>query len=396
MTQVLVVEDDANVTSVLRSVLHENHLNWDVRFVSNGEDALELMEHRSFDVIVTQAQLHGITGAELLSIVRFQAPMATRILMADVNAADALAAGAVQAHRVLLNPVNPRVLAEVIDRTHMLQQNLQDPELQAMISGIDFLPRPTEAVRTLNELISRPGVSALQVARTIERDPSMTAKLLSVINSAYYGLSHQVVEVSEAVAYLGLDVVRNLCISNELMRSLEGESTYTQSAVTAINEHSLTVAHVARELLSDRRAASNAYIAALLCDVGLLVLANDQPEKLLALQVHLMRSNLPITEVEMEVFGVHHAHLGAAILELWGLPENIIEAVSSHHDAHLLPGSCLDIAHAVHIAECLVSSRQEDDEEMEYNHGEVLEGDYLERLGAGEAITRLGMGADLT
>lgn len=396
MTHVLFVEDDADTTSLLRSTLIEKHPDWDVRFVRSGEDALELMEHRTFDVVVTQAVLHGITGAELLSIVRYQSPTTTRMVMADLAQSSALSAGASVAHRVLLNPVNVHTIAEVIQRTSGLQTTLQDPELQAMISSIDILPRPSEVVRSLNELLDLPGVSALQAARTIERDPAMTAKLLSVINSAYYGLSHHVTEVSEAVAYLGLDVVRNLCVSNELMRSLEGNSPLTQSAVQLLTEHAVAVAHVARELLPDRHSASNAYAAALLCDVGLLVFAANAPEKLLELQVQVMRSNLPLTEVEMEVFGVHHAHVSAALLELWGLPEPIVEAVASHHDAHMLPGETMNLAHAVYIAERIVTARHQVLEDVEWNHEDLLEDDYLARIGASDLVTRMGMASELS
>ena len=395
MVQALLVGSESFDVNQLRDALRARSLDWDIREVASGEEALDMMEMRDYDVVACEAGLPGIGGAELLSIVRFQTPSMTRVLLAEMGDAEALARGAVEAHRTVLAPIETESLIDVLHRTHGLAQILGDPCLQDMLSGIGNLPRPSAIVLALNELMDSPNASAMLVARTIEQDPIISAKLLSVVNSAFYGLAHQITRVTEAVAYLGMDVVRNLCVATELMNVLQTPSPVTQRIVDSLSEHSHAVACVARELLPDRRSASNAYVAALLADIGLFVHALHQPDKLLELQVQIMRSNLSVTEVEMEIFGMHHAHLGAALLRMWGLPEPIVEAVARHHDANLLGGSTMDLTHSVFIAEHVVSQRHQTIDEIGWSHDYELEADYLDRFDqVDELLSRLGMLVD--
>lgn len=395
MVQALIVGGNSFDFVQLRETMFKMSMDWDVRQASSGEEALELLEIRDYDMIATEASLPGISGAELLSIVRFQTPSITRLLMAEMGDAQAFARGAVEAHRTVLCPMETETLVDVMTRTYGLTQILGDPDLQEMLGSVSNLPRPSSIVQSLNELMESPNASAMLVARTVEQDPVISAKLLSIVNSAFYGLGHQITKVTEAVAYLGMDVVRNLCVASEMMNMLQSTSPVTQRVVDSLSEHSHAVACVARELLPDRRSASNAYVAALLADIGLFVHALHQPDKLLELQVQIMRSNLPVNEVELEIFGVHHAHLGAALLRMWGLPESIVEAVARHHDAYLLGGSTMDLTHAVFIAEHVVSQQHQSIDEVGWSHDYELEADYLQRFEeVDQLLGRLGMMVD--
>ncbi len=388
MIKILFVEDDAVVLANLRHALTSMKRDWDMRFASSAEEALMIMSERPFDVLVSDLTMPGITGMELLSLTQYLHPRIVRVLLSEAGEDVSVVRGARVAHRILRKPCSPEELSIAILRAFELEQKLNDSDLQEMINGVGELPSPPQIVLELNDLLGRPDSSINEISEIIGSDVAMTAKLLQVVNSAYFGLTHHIVEVREAVAYLGLDAVRSLTVAMELLNTLSTGSPLVQSAIDEIHEHSLTVAHIARELVVDRVKANEAFVSALLHDVGLLVVATQSPEKFLELRVQAMRSNLPLTEVELEVVGAHHADIGAYLLDLWGLPYEIVEAVARHHDAADVPTTGLDSVHALHIADVIVSGLL-DQGDGAWEHEGELDPDYLERLGVNERVEAL-------
>jgi len=390
MIRILFVEDDPVVMANMRRSLAVMRREWDMRFFATAEDALLGMADRPFDVVVTDLAMPGMDGTELLALVQYQHPRVVRVLMAEPDAAGGMVRAAGVAHRILRKPCDPSELAFAIQRAFELEQRLSDPDLQSMISEVGALPSPSLAVVRLNDLFAFDEVDVDDVAGVVSSDVGMTAKLLQVVNSAYFSLAHHITDVREAVSYLGLDVVRNLCVAMELMKSFEQAPPTVQAIVDEIHEHSLTVAGVARELIQDRTKANDAFVGAMLHDVGLLVLATQLPEQFLELRVQTMRSNLPLTEVELEVIGAHHADIGAHLLDLWGLPSTIVEAVARHHDAFDVPSTGLEPVHAVHIADAVVSGRLDAGATAWEQDGELSPA-LLERLGIDERMMRLAL-----
>jgi putative nucleotidyltransferase with HDIG domain len=389
MIRILFVEDDPVVMANLRRVLSTMKREWEMRFCTNGEEAVTTLMERTFDVIVTDLSMPGMNGMELLALTQYQHPRMIRVLVSDVDNSDHVVNGAGVAHRILRKPFDPAELSAAIDRCIELEQRLNDPDLQRMISEVGVLPSPSRTVVELNDLLGQEDATVDSIAAVVGSDMNMTAKLLQVVNSAYFSLSHHITDVREAVSYLGLDTVRNLTVAMELMRSFEVGPALVQSTIDELHERSLTVAHLARELMPDRASANDAFVAALLHDVGLLVVASQLPEKFIELRVQTMRGNLPMTEVEMSVIGAHHADIGAHLLDLWGLPYEIVEAVARHHDAADLPSSGLDVVHAVHIAEAIVNGHTDDGDDTEWEPGGELDADYLDQLGVAEKVYRL-------
>jgi len=388
MIRILFVEDDALVMSNMRRVLTTMKREWDMRFAATGEEALMMMGERRFDVIVTDLSMPGITGMELLSMVQYLHPRTVRVLLSELTDDTSIARAARVAHRILRKPCDPYELSIAIERAFVLEQRLNDTDLQEVINGVGELPSPSRNVIALNDLLGHPDSTIDDIAKVISSDIGMTAKLLQTVNSAYFGLSHHIVDVHEAVAYLGLDAVRSLTVAMELLQMLNNGSPLVQTAIEEIHDHSVTVAHIARELMPDRGKANEAYVSALLHDVGLLVLAQQVPEKFLELRVQTMRCSLPMTEVELEVIGAHHADIGAYLLDLWGLPYEIVEAVARHHDALEVPTNDLDSVHALHIADAIVNGKK-DIEDVSWHDSTELDEGYLERLGVRERVSAI-------
>ncbi|RQP22547.1 HDOD domain-containing protein [Piscinibacter terrae] len=191
-------------------------------------------------------------------------------------------------------------------------------------------PFPAVAVQLIQQM-QDPDASAADVGRLIELDPSLTASLLRLVNSPFFGMRRQIAGVSEAVTVLGMSAVRRMVMSVAVvtpLRKPEIDPAFAKSQW----HHTVSCAAIARRLIADDAAAAElAFTAGLLHDIG---------------QVHLMQlhgpayaalhAESPDTDwrgIEAERFGQPHDWLGADLLEAWGLPQVIADAARLHHAA---------------------------------------------------------------
>lgn len=385
MIRVLFVVDDPAELLSLRHSMTKLAQEWDLKFFGTVEEALASMSERPFDVVVADMSGRSLSGSELLALVQYQHPRVVRVLLAGDGEDAAVSRSAGVANRILRKPIEASGLRISIERVFDLEQRLNDPDLQAMIGEVGDLPRPSAAVTKLNDMLASDDASIDSIASVISDDINITTKLLQIVNSAYYGLRHHIADPREAVSYLGLNAVRDVVVANEMLRAFETVSPPVQALVDELHEHAIAVAHLARELTSSKAQASEAYVAGLLHDIGLLLIASRAPDKFLELHVQTMRSSLSLREVEMEVIGAHHCDLGALLLDMWGLPSEIVEAVACHYEADTMPSTGIDATHAVHIADVVVSSRAEGDSLRWKCEGELAE-DYLREMGVADRI----------
>jgi putative nucleotidyltransferase with HDIG domain len=208
----------------------------------------------------------------------------------------------------------------------------EDPvvALKTFVASVQHLPLFTGTAAQLVRSVDREDVTATELSRLIATDVALTAHLLRMVNSPYYGLSRKVGTVSEAFALLGLDLVRRTITVAVLQRPL---FAYLHDSATAraFWRHKLVTAALSRHIA--HRAGANAelaYMAGLMHDVGRLVLLGQFPEHV----DMLLRRNGEDAGAAREVaaFGFTNAQVGAALLEHWGLPEEIVRAAHEHMD----------------------------------------------------------------
>lgn len=389
MIQVLFVDDDAAVLEDLRNMMLMSGAEWDIRLATSGEEALRYLENGIFDVVVSDMKMPGIDGAELLAIVRDQYPDAMRILMSGNSDLSFTARLVPQAHQFLHKPCQPSLVKALVERAYELGQRLSDPELRRTLGQITELPRPPQSILRLNALLDSPDSDVQEIAEVVEQDMALTVKLFQLVNSAYYGLQRNIQDVREAVAYLGMNTVRNLAVSVEVFRSITATSVAHSDAVQELHDHASQVAQMARQLVLVRDQANEAFVAGLLHDVGLLALVSYFPDRFTELQDASTRSGLPIWEIETEIVGANHADLGAYLLNLWGLPFGVVEAVARHHDAMTLSQRKMDATHAVCIADAIISSQSQGKSFREGIDAAGLDTAYLEELGVLERVAGL-------
>lgn len=203
-----------------------------------------------------------------------------------------------------------------------------------ILSMVDKVPAFPQSVHKILELTSSADCSPKELIQIIEHDPILTAKVLKLVNSAYFGLSRKVTSVNHAVVYIGINTIKNVAISVATSGVLPKENKAGLD-MDAFWLHSLTVGVIARMLAKKisipKNEQANYFVAGLLHDIGKVILAHFKPKDYAPVLHEVNTSNRLLFDVENELLGIDHAQLGGILAKKWQLPENLIDSISNHH-----------------------------------------------------------------
>ncbi len=357
MTRILFVDDEQLILDGLRNVLRKQRDVWDMTFVNSGAEALERLATHPTDVVISDMRMPTMDGAELLQQVRQRYPATARIVLTGQASKDDLLRVLPVAQQVLTKPCDPAALRASIERVCKLQSLLGNPQLQALVGGLDRLPTFPKVYQQLCELMERDDVTVAQIARIVEHDAALSLKTLSMANAAYFGLAQPTTSVQIAVKQIGFALLRALALSTDIFGML-GAAALASPTLRQLPDRALMRAQLAREFVLDRARADEAFTAALLLDVGMVVLAHRETRylQLLSAAEDAMR---PVHEIEREQLGFTHAEVGAYLLGVWGLPATLVEVVAAHHAPALLEISDNPVVAAIHIADVFTDPLQQ-------------------------------------
>ncbi len=214
---------------------------------------------------------------------------------------------------------------------HSTAEKSFDTSLEDFVTSVQHLPLFSGTAIQLIRSCDDEDIGLAELSRLISTDAALSAHLLRIVNSSYYGLSRRIGTVSEALTVLGFDLVRRTVTAGVLERPLFAYLHDTEVA-RAFWRHELLCGALARHLAVRRGAHGEfAYMAGLLHDVGRLVMLKEMPDPADALLQPRGDDDRGI-ERERERFGFDHAQVGGALLELWGLPQGMVQAAHQHAD----------------------------------------------------------------
>jgi HD-like signal output (HDOD) protein/CheY-like chemotaxis protein len=376
MKRILFVDDDAHVLESLRDALRPWRREWRPTFAAGGDAALAELAIERYDVVVCDMRMPGMDGAAVLGRVQELQPDAVRIILSGSTETDVLTRAGAVAHRFLAKPCDVDELARVVGRATALGETTVASPLHHAASGATALPCAPMLYSELVALLAHESASMSDVARLVERDIAVTAKLLQLANSAFFGLPRAVTRVEEAVTYLGLGTIKAIVLSTEALAAFRPARKIEHFSLEELEQHGPVVAGLARQLLPRGPVQDEACAAGMLHDIGWLVLAAQAPDHMTELYASAHREGRPAHELERERGGTTHAAVGAHLLDLWGLPDTVVAAVAHHHIPPVPPGSFGAIA-AVYIADALLGER---------DHPGRLDLDYIEALGVSDRL----------
>jgi putative nucleotidyltransferase with HDIG domain len=208
-------------------------------------------------------------------------------------------------------------------------QDRPSPDLEALVRKAGDLQVLPAVARKVIGIISDERASATDLIRVIERDQTITSRMLKLANSAFYGLPRDVTSLQQAVLVLGFRSIQNLVLA-ATTRSLFKRSGMTEQMLW---DHSVGAA-LASLLLArgcDPEVQEVAFVGGLLHDLGKVVMNNDTPDTYVEVLMRTYNEGLLAVEVEQEIYGFTHAEVGAGVADKWQLPQALVTVIRRHH-----------------------------------------------------------------
>lgn len=209
--------------------------------------------------------------------------------------------------------------------------------LEAILSQIDNLPELPQVATKVLQLLNDAGSSSHDLARIIASDQALTAKILRLANSAYYGVSRRITTVNDAVTILGFSALKSLILIATAYGAVSQSLMGYGLKAGELWQHSLLTAELSRCLAEKTLFAQpdEAFTAGLLHDIGKVALNQlALPEIYRAVKLSENQS-IPLHEAELAILGFHHGTVGGHLGDKWNLPGVLCEAIAQHHTPSL-------------------------------------------------------------
>jgi HD-like signal output (HDOD) protein/CheY-like chemotaxis protein len=355
--RILFVDDDELILRSMERVLRRPaaEAGWQLCFATDGEAALAEMARTPVEVLLADANMAQMSGATLLRKVQERDPSVVRILLSGHTGLDVLRMALPYAHQFLPKPCDGQLLRSTLESACGLRSLLVRPEMRQLVGSSNELPSAPRTFIELSNALSNPSTSSRAVSEIIERDIAISARVLQLVSSAFYGLPRAVTSIGGAVAYLGVEVIKAIVLSVEVSRMFPLTQSIPDFSVDALQQHGMRVSQLGKRILGHEPGGDVLIVAGLLQDTGQLVLASRAPSRFgIALSTSAARKQ-PLHEIESDLFGASHAEIGAYLLGLWGLPQRVVGAIGNHLEPQRTGNRVFDAAAALYVANLLVN-----------------------------------------
>lgn len=229
--------------------------------------------------------------------------------------------------------------------------------LESIVEAVNDLPALPHVATRVMELTEDPNSTAQDINAVLNQDQGMTAKVLRMANSAFYGFPRRIATVTDATVYLGFKTVRSIVMAASVSDILSQEIEGYALAPGELWKHSQCVAMASRHIAKRNKFGfvDVAYTAGLLHDIGKVILNNILKESYHEVVALVTAKNIPFLDAENEILGYNHALVGAKIAEKWNLPQELVDAIAYHHTPEQ-SGVNNNLTAIVHVADAICVS----------------------------------------
>jgi HD-like signal output (HDOD) protein/CheY-like chemotaxis protein len=323
-----------------------------MHFAESGLNALEIISIQQIDVIVTDMRMPGMKGDELLRKIQVSNPGTLRIILSGYNDEILIVKSLSSAHQYLTKPCEHEKLKATIDSAFALKNQIENQTFLKFVNGLDELPVLPQIYIEIDKELSKSDISFKKIADIITDDPVLSAKILQVVNSGFFGLAIKINNLFEALNYLGTNLVKAIILYVETF-SGKNYSSASLNEIKKIGQHSIYTAEIGRLIAKhqgkNKQDTDMIFISCILHDIGRLLMLKIDNYSYSA-KYTADTKNISIVESELEQFGFSHNIAGAYLLGIWGLSKDIIEAVGYHIEPSKINCKENTIAGTVHLA----------------------------------------------
>ncbi|MCC7381321.1 MAG: HDOD domain-containing protein [Deltaproteobacteria bacterium] len=370
----LFVDDEPQQLRLLRRLLPKTLGDWHLCFSEGGAAAIAELERTPFDLVVSDLNMPDVDGVSVLTFAKEHQPQAARVALSGAADAQMALRLVLVAHQYLAKPIDGPRAAGLLERTWRLHGVLNSATLRKVVGAVEQLPALPQTFAALTETLSRSRVTVAEVVAVLERDPSVAAKVLQLVSSAFFGRGTRGLSLDGAVTFLGFGLLRSLVLMLEVTNRA-ATTPVCGVDVGEIQAHALLSARIARELVQSPTDQDAAFAGALLHDIGALVFST-RPAR------HSRQPPPGVDHGPCHPCGSRHGPLGAYLLGTWGLSYDVVEAVALFEEPFLSGSTGVDVLAAVHAGHVLA------DWVTYPTPHEAFDEAYIERIGAKAELPR--------
>jgi HD-like signal output (HDOD) protein len=360
---IYIVDDQPEVleTAVLivRGVMPEA----EVTGFTDPQKTLDAVRQNPPRLVLSDQTMPIMDGTQLLEQVRQMSPATLRIIMSGYVPLDRLTS-ITSAHQYVAKPFDAMELKEMLRRTFAAQERIGDKRLQTLVTSLRSLPSLPQVQRTLlAELQDNRGASAA-IGQMIAQDAGLSAKVLQLANSPLFGRDYVVSTPVEAVVCLGTTMIAAVVLSQSLFKLYRSKS-HPELNLSKVWNHCWETATLAqgycREQNLPRTAAEEAFLAGLLHETGRLILIDNYPDEFRLACEAARANNVSLSAELAGSFAATPAQMAAYLLDLWGMPEGVVQALSVLDNPAQTEGAAFSVTSALYIADQLATRKMPPD-----------------------------------
>ncbi len=337
--KILFVDDEEQVISSLKVLLEGKE--FECYYYNLPKEALRFLHTTKVDLIVSDMKMPEISGKDFLILASDISPESIKIIVSSYEekpvVLDMLANGI--AHYYFMKPWDNDDLITILDKFSNINLNLEQSKIKQYLRSFSKLPPPKAISLRLNKVLNSQDVNINLIVNELEYHPFLIAKVLQIANSVSFGVRKEIYSLREAIILIGLQQLRTLVISFELLkRFFDSLGSRYQNMINDFWNQSLNKANIARRIAekwNERVDRDLVFISALLCNIGIIAWLYTEPDTFHTFTHKLRNNQITTYEAEKKMFIFEHNKIGSILLKLWNFPQKIISIVENHHSTKL-------------------------------------------------------------